>query len=522
MRWHRWGGIGVSVVLALGVLSGCASAKGEVGLGDVVTASGEPAVATATAQPDTTTPVPAGFERYYEADVTWTDCPDVTADAQCATVNAPLDWQDPDSDMISLKLARLPAQGKKQGSLLINPGGPGGSGVELLSSARFLFSNQLLDAYDVIGFDPRGVGGSTPVTCLQTTEEKDAFWDTNWPGTPEGYASSEQILQPFLEACAANTGALLGKVDTGSAARDMDMIRALVGDPKLNFLGYSYGTQLGAFYAELFPKNVGRMVLDGAMDPAITAAELEVQQAGGFQRALEAYVDDCLTEPDCPLQGPRDAALAQIHDFLKQVEATPLATDSGRTLSLTSALNGLFVTMYEDSAWFMLTDALREALREGNGTKLLDLNDLYQNRDETGYLDNSNEAFLAVSCLDRRAPADWPSVEAQAARIVEAAPTFGEFWAYSEKMCDLWPYPQVGGPHKITADGAAPILVIGTTGDPATPYAWSESLAAQLGATLLTYEGNGHTAYGRSNKCVTEAVDTYLTTGTLPPHNKTC
>jgi pimeloyl-ACP methyl ester carboxylesterase len=351
----------------------------------------------------------------------------------------------------------------------------------------------------------------------------DAFLDATWPSTPEGYAASEPVMKAFDDACAANTGELLGKVDTASAARDMDLIRALVGDAKLNYLGYSYGTFLGATYAELLPQNVGRMVLDGAMDPSISSTELDVAQAEGFQHALEAYVDDCLTGADCPLVSPRDAALTQIHDFLKAAETTPLPTDSGRSLGISSALAGLFLTMYEDSYWFLLTDALTQAIEDGDGTGLLELSDMYNDRDANGYYTNSTEAFLSISCLDRRAPADLPSAEARAAQLVQVAPTFGEFWGYDEKLCDLWAYPQVGGPHQIQAAGAPPIVVVGTTGDPATPYEWAESLASQMeSATLLSYRGNGHTAYGRSNDCIQGAVDAYLLDGVVPAEGTMC
>jgi pimeloyl-ACP methyl ester carboxylesterase len=350
----------------------------------------------------------------------------------------------------------------------------------------------------------------------------DKFWAATWPSTPEGYESSVEVVKPFADACGENTGPLLGHIDTGSAAKDLDLMRAVLGDERLNYLGYSYGTELGAAYAEAFPENVGRLVLDGAVDSSLSAEAHEVSQAQGFQKALEAYVQDCLADATCPLKAPASAAMDQIHGLLVSIDNKPLQTGSARLLTVPLALNGLFVTMYEDAAWPMLTQALEGAL-DGDGAGLLSLSDIYLERGPDGYENNQSEAFLAISCLDSRSAADLPSVEKHAAALKEASPTFGEFWGYGEKTCDVWPYPQVGEPHRVSAPGAAPMIVIGTTGDPATPYAEAQSLASQLeSAELLTYRGEGHTAYGRSNACVAGVVDAYFLKGTMPKEGKTC
>jgi len=457
--------------------------------------------------------------------VTWKPCDDVARGAECATIKAPLDWDQPDGDTIDIAMARLVAAKPDQrvGSLLLNPGGPGGSGIGFLDYFSSLAGQGVLDSFDVIGFDPRGVGDSSAVVCFTTTQELDDFYAVDWPVTPEGFAESAEIVRPFVEACDQNTGPLLGHVDTDSSAKDMDLIRAVLGDQELYYVGYSYGSQLGAAYAELFPDNVGRLVLDGAVDPSLPSSEHDLAQATGFQQALGAYVDDCLGKSGCPLTGSKDAALNQIHELLVSIAAKPLPGDGQRELTLPLALNGLLVTMYEDSAWFMLTTALGQALK-GDGIGLLMLSDIYLDRDDTeGYTTNQMEAFVAIGCLDSRAPADLASAQAQADRLIKAAPTFGEFWGFSEKLCDQWPYPQVGEPKAVTAAGAAPILVIGTTGDPATPFAWAQALADQLeSGVLLTYEGHGHTAYGRSNSCVNEVVDAYLVDGAVPGDGKVC
>jgi pimeloyl-ACP methyl ester carboxylesterase len=505
-------GLGGCAVVA-GAIQADASAKAGSGKAGPSTPAPK---ATATPAEPSASADPSGLD--------WTACSDVAKGAECATVKAPLDWSKPDGDQIDIAVARIPARDpdNRVGSLLLNPGGPGGSGVSFLGSAAGLVGRDVRDAFDLVGFDPRGVGRSSAVTCYTETAKLDEFWAATWPMTPEGYEASAKIVEPFAQACADNTGPLLGHVDTDSSARDMDLLREVLGDSQLYYLGYSYGTQLGAAYAELFPDKVGRMVLDGAVDPSLPSSEHEVVQAKGFQQALEAYVDDCLQGDVCPLTGPKQAALDQIHDLLVSIQAKPLPTGETRQLTVPLALNGLLVTMYEDSAWFMLTQALGEALK-GNGSTLLFLSDAYLERGPNGYENNQMEAFIAIGCLDGRDPADLASVEAHAKALKQAAPTFGEFWGYAEKLCELWPYPQVGSPHKVSAPGAAPIVVIGTTGDPATPYEWAVSLAGQLqGSSLVTYEGNGHTAYGRSNSCVTKAIGAYLVNGEIPENGLTC
>jgi hypothetical protein len=247
-----------------------------------------------------------------------------------------------------------------------------------------------------------------------------------------------------------------------------------------------------------------------------------VEQARGFQQSLEAYVEDCLGSSSCPLKAPKEAALGQIHDLLASIAAKPMDTGQARKLTGPLALNGVALAMYDEGYWSWLTLALEDALG-GDGAELLNLSDGYLGRGDNGYESNTMPAFLAISCLDSRSPADLASVQAHAEALKEATPTLGEFWGYGEKLCDLWPYPATGEPHRVSAPGAAPIVVIGTTGDPATPYEWAESLADQLeSGVLITYKGEGHTAYGRSNTCVGDAVDAFLLDGTPPKDGLTC
>ncbi|MDR2453739.1 MAG: alpha/beta hydrolase [Bifidobacteriaceae bacterium] len=456
----------------------------------------------------------------------WERCTAATG-AECATLEVPLDWDNPEGETIELALARIPAtnQAERIGSLLLNPGGPGGSGVDRLGQLASTMGAEVAARYDVVGFDPRGVGKSTAVTCYTETTQLDEFFAASWPRTPEGYEQSLAVVEPFAQACAENSGPVLAHVDTVSSAKDMDAIREFVGDAQLNFLGYSYGTLLGATYADLFPEKVGRMVLDGALDPSVKADLHEVEQAAGFEAALEAYLRDCLSGSLCPFSGTVEQAKAEIHQFLLDVEANPLPTGDadGRELTVPLAIAGIIVAMYEDDYWPLETLALLPALESGDGESLLMLSDAYFEREQGRYLSNQMEAFIAINCLDDRSPADLESAQAHAEALKQASPTLGEFWAYGEKQCAVWPYPQVGSPHVITAPGAGPILVIGTTGDPATPYHGAVALADQLeSGVLLTFEGEGHTAYGRSNDCIGGAVDTYLLEGVPPADGLTC
>jgi pimeloyl-ACP methyl ester carboxylesterase len=462
---------------------------------------------------------PKGFEDYYGQSLEWAECGE---GFQCATASAPLSWQDAGAGSIEVALKRIPASGQKVGSLLVNPGGPGGSGVDFVSDpARF--GQSLRSSFDIVGFDPRGVGQSTPVKCYDDAG-KDEFLSTDYPYTPEGLADRRDSVRAWGQACAENTGPLLGKVDTQSAARDMDMLRAALGDDELNYLGFSYGTQLGATYAGLFPDRSGRLVLDGALDPTLGSDEVALQQAEGFESALRAYVTDCQASSDCPLTGDVTSGLQQIQAIVEDAEPNPIPTSSGRSVTKKLAFYGVAVTMYDEASWSFLTQALQEVLWEGKGDDLLYLADVYNDRNEDGsFKSNSEEAFRAINCADSRAEEDMGKMQDLAAQIREAAPTLGESFGYSGVECTDWPYPAAKQEFDPAAKGAPPILVVGTTNDPATPYRWAEALAKTLSSgRLVTYEGEGHTAYGRSNTCIAGAVEDYLVEGTVPDEGLTC
>jgi pimeloyl-ACP methyl ester carboxylesterase len=461
-----------------------------------------------------------GLDAIYAQQLDWQAC----GELECATLVVPMDYAEPDGETIEIAVSRSTATGDRIGSLLINPGGPGSSGIDALSSIALpRFGAEVVERYDVVGFDPRGVASSTPVTCVDGPA-MDRITATDFDfATDQGLAAAEAAYGELGAACLANTGPVLEHVDTVSAARDMDVLRAVLGDETLNYVGYSYGTQLGATYAALFPEQVGRLVLDGALDPTLSAQELSEGQAGGFENALRAYVADCQAGADCPLSGSVDDGLAQVKAVLDRARRSPLPTGTDRPLTGALAFSGIALPLYDESSWSYLTAGLGAAL-DGDGSVLLQLADLYYDRAADGsYATNSTQAFWSIGCADDRGTTDPAEMRAQAVQIEQVAPTVGYFFGYGGAICAQWPVPEAGGLDDYSAAGAAPIVVIGTTNDPATPYQWAESLAETLDSgTLLTYEGEGHTAYGRSNACIAGAVDAYLLEGTVPADGTRC
>ncbi len=378
-------------------------------------------------------------------------------------------------------------------------------------------------AYDLVGLDPRGVGRSTPVSCL-SNDRMDAY--TAVDITPADQARTDALVaadKEFAAACQQKSGAFLGHVSTVESARDLDVLRALLGDAKLHYLGKSYGTFLGATYAGLFPTRVGRMVLDGAMDPSLDAVAGNKAQAGGFETAWSAFAQDCVKHDDCPLGGTEKQAGEQLDVLFKQLEAHPLPTDSSRTLSASQATTGVIQAMYAEFLWPQLRTALTTA-KAGDGTGLLKLSDDYYERSADGSYPNLMYANMAVNCLDLPAPFTGPDQVRSAVPAFEAvSPHFGQDMAWMALSCTYWPVKATGAAHTVRAAGSAPIVVVGTTRDPATPYAWAQSLAGQLeSGRLLTYDGDGHTAYGRHNSCVDDAVNRYLLGGDAPAAGTRC
>ena len=463
-----------------------------------------------------------------------------TATFSCAVITVPLDYANPKGETISIAVKKRAATGgHAQGALFINPGGPGDSGVSFAERAGNAFSPDLLNAYDIIGFDPRGVGSSTAITC---SSDDDSSSSTAEPSTSAGATASpsagteasggesyeewaestRQSFQELTEQCASHTepAALLDHVDTVSAARDLDILRALAGQEKLNYLGFSYGTYLASVYAETFPGNTGRMVLDGAIDPSLSLAEQGLGQAKGFEQALRTYVDYCQNSTGCPLSGGTDAGVQQIRDLITSANSTPLATgDPNRTVTGSDIVAALSEYLYTtEQNWEPLNKALDQAINHRDGSAFV-----ASEEQETSSKDDGGGAFQAVTCLDYPVEGDKTTWAAQYEQAKREAPVFADSAVGMDLVCSVWGHNGTRKPAQIHARGAAPILVVGTTGDPATPYAWSKSLAEQLDSgQLLTWEGNGHTAYGGDASCVNDAVDAYLISGTMPKKGLTC
>lgn len=466
------------------------------------------------------------FEAFYAQTPAWEGCGE---GLECSTVMVPADWAEPDGPTIDVAVARRLATDPEAriGSLLYNPGGPGVSGAQLVRDfGAQLVTPEVLARYDLVGFDPRGVGDSAPIDCLED-EELDAYlaYDVE-AETDEGLADLAEQAQEFADGCAASAGPLLAHLDTPSAARDMDVLRAALGEERLTYLGKSYGTLLGAHYAEQFPQRVGRLVLDGALDPANGYDDVVLGQAGGLELAFRNYLQACLdgeTSDECPVRGSVDEAAQQVQQVIAQAEEQPLTTGSDRELTVSLAVTGIITPLYDDASWPVLDEALAAAL-VGDGAPLLRLADLYAGRNADGSYDsNLLEAFTAINCLDYAVDDAPDAMRALEDQLAQESPTFGPYLAYGELTCGLWPEEPVRASEPIAASGAAPILVVGTTGDPATPYQWSQALAEQLeSGRLLTYEGEGHTAYARASACVDAAVDGYLLDGVLPGEGATC
>lgn len=458
---------------------------------------------------------------FYSQELTWTEC---GVGFDCTDVTAPLDWEDPGKGEITLSVVRHRAEGTPVGSLLTNPGGPGASGVDLvLNSLDYAVGADLIENFDVIGFDPRGVGASTAVTCYDAPQMDEYLYGI--PAAARGTAEWEAELldshKAFAEACDANSGGILPYITTVNAARDMDLIRAVLGDKQLNYLGYSYGTFLGATYAKLYPEKAGRLVLDGAIDPAVPGLEVGATQALGFESALRAYMQDCLDSGECPFNGTVDEAMTDLGALLASVDSTPLKSGDGRMLGADSLMTAIIAALYSQDSWGYLTQALDEAL-QGDPTSALFLADFYNGRENGTYTDNSAEAFRAYNCMDYPVEDDPAAEAAINAKIAQGAPTIAPYWTGPDS-CSVWPYPPTGTRGEIKAEGAGPILVIGTTNDPATPYEWSESLANQLEeGVLITRVGEGHTGYNKGNACVDDAVEAFLLDDVVPEDGLRC
>ncbi|MGW2897910.1 alpha/beta fold hydrolase [Streptomyces sp. NPDC001212] len=472
------------------------------------------------AEPEATAAVPAGLLRYYQQQLDWKPCPDKPA-FQCTTLKAPLDYAHPDAGDITLAATRKRATGtgaKRIGSLLYNPGGPGFSAITGLWAAADAFSPSVRAAYDLVAVDPRGVGDSTPVDCdTDTALALPKAGVINTAGKPD-FEGEDAVNEKIADACQLHSGRLLPHVGTLEAARDLDLMRALVGDKRLHFLGLSYGTYLGTTYAELFPSRVGRMVLDGAVDPAIDGYHRFLDAAHGHQVAWESFAADCATRTDCPVGHSVEEANRTLDSLVAALDQNPL--QPGKDVTITGqSLLAIVAIALRAPAWENLRVLLSEVTHRVT-TALKKVSAADQTNSVVSGL-----GLTAVNCLSAPLGPRFTPAQAEAAlpEFVRASPQFGAFYSTFLQGCAHWPIGPTQPSHRITAPGTPPILVVGTTRDPATPYVWSQSLARQLSSgRLLTRNGDGHTAFFQGSTCVDTAIDRYLLSGQLPPVGTVC
>ena len=449
--------------------------------------------------------------------VEWSDC---DGGFECADVAAPLNWLQAGEEYVSIRLMRK-AGTEQLPAMLINPGGPGASTTDWMRGGYdTIGTSWLRQNFQLVAFDPRGVGESTAVVCSDD-ELKDQllYGQSEFEyGSEEDISYSEDLMLRFAESCQLD-GPSPAYFNTQQTARDMELIRELLGEELLNYLGFSYGTELGATYAALFPERVGKFVLDGAVDPELDSSSQLLGQVRGFDKALRAYLADCLGATYCPFDGSVDDAMRRISGFLQARETSPLETDfEGRELGIQGAIYGILVTLYSQGSWPYLSQAFDEAFY-GDGTLMLMLADFYNDREnEGGYLTNVNEANFAINCADARLKDAGDDLDQE---ILEASIVWGKYFSTPDISCTGWPDGIGMEILDFDVELANQPIIIGTTGDPATPYEQAVSLANHLGGKLLTLRGEGHTAYG-DNGCIDSLVDAYLAGEDLGEGSLTC
>lgn len=446
--------------------------------------------------------------------------------AQCGMITVPVDYAKPDGETASIALIRFPATGSKIGSLVINPGGPGESGIGAAADLLDSLPPNVRKRFDLVGFDPRGVGSSTPAVRCNTDAQNDADRaDPQVDYSPAGIAHIEDTEKQFVARCVDKVGKdFLANVGTVNVAKDLDQLRAALGDEKLNYLGYSYGTRIGSVYAEAFPDKVRAMILDGAVDPTADPLQSNIDQAAAFQKAFDDYAADCAKSPACPLGTDPAKATDVYKNLVDPLVAKPAHTGDPRGLGYSDAVIGTITALYSPEIWRHLTDGLTE-LAAGHGDTLLMLADAYMDRDEQGHYTNANDALIAINCVDEPPITDRAKVIDEDRRSREVAPflSYGQFTGNAPlDTCAFWPVPPTSTPHQVSAPGLPPTLVVSTTGDPATPYQAGVDLAKQLGGGLLTFDGTQHTVVFEGEACVDKYAAAYLIDLTLPPPNAKC
>ncbi|MGW3445996.1 alpha/beta hydrolase [Streptomyces sp. NPDC001076] len=515
-RYVRWAAAVAAGLLVAGCSSGSSGGGGDEGKA----ASRQPSAATSAATGSAGLPASLTSQK-----LDWGRCKATSDSAapgdewRCATLKVPLDWAKPDGGTIGLALIREQASGgsgKRIGSLLFNFGGPGGSGLSTMPYYASTVS-ALRERYDLVSWDPRGVGASEGIRCRSDKDIQRAESIDSTPDTAAEETAYFQDAADFGKGCEKAAGKLIAHVSTTDTARDMDLMRQVLGDTKMHYFGISYGTELGGVYAHLFPKKAGRLILDAVVDPTADSVGQEKNQAAGFQRALDDYLKSTGQDPD---QGSQ-----KIVDLLDRLDATPLPTSSGRKLTQSLAVTGIVLPLYSQDSWPSLTSALKAA-EEGDGSELLSLADQYNERDSSGHYGTTTHSQRVISCLDDKERPTLAETRKRLAGFEKVSPVFGDFLGWdSAGWCHDWPVAGQWDTPEVSAPGAAPILLVGNTGDPATPYEGARRMADELGKGVgveLTWKGEGHGAYGSGSDCVDSAVNTYLLSGTVPKDGTVC
>jgi pimeloyl-ACP methyl ester carboxylesterase len=486
----RWS---VAALLTLGVLTAAACATEA---DDPLAGGGS---TTTPADEDVPTPDP----------IDWDDCGAV----DCATLDVPLDYADPEGEQIELYIARSPAAGERKGALFVNPGGPGAGAAELAEILPFLLPEEIADHFDIVGIDPRGVGGSTPIDC--GIDAADLYAVDPTIETPEDEEALLEVSQDYADDCGEQYPDLLPFLGTRDVARDMDMVRAAMGEEQISFLGFSYGTALGQVYADLFPDRVRSMVLDGVLELGPTGLELADDQAAGFETALDRFVEYCDAGEGCAVAGEALDAVEEVLAMAEEPGGIP-APDADRPAGPGEAGLGIGYALYSQSFWGRLGDALAEA-RDGDASEIVAMADAY-----IGVGDF--EVYFAINCMDFAWPTGDPDAFFAAAETTaaETAPHFGEALVNDYIRCVDWPVAPTPL-EATTAPGTPPILVISTTGDPATPYEAGVAVAGRLeSGVLVTNEGDGHTVVADGKDCIDDLVTAYLVDDVVPEDGTTC
>lgn len=488
----------------------------------------DPTDPTSTEGFDPTEGVDEALVPFYEQEVEWSSCEGGT---QCAVIEAPMDWFNPDPDKtVEVHFNVQEATGEAQGHLLYNPGGPGASGFDYVAQyADYLVPPEIRESYNLVGFDPRGVARSTPITCYDDPEtlydwmfatddgdEAPEYDDADWL-SDEALDQSREGAKEFAEACEQYTGEAISYFGTEQAASDMDLIRALLGEEQLDYYGVSYGTLLGATYAGLFPENVGRFVLDAAVSPESTDADGTLFQAKGFELALGNFLEDCIAGSDCPIDASsRQGALDEMTELFDELDKKPLKGSNDRLLGGSNFFTSIAANLYAEFQWPVLREIIGDVM-DGDATSAFTAVDEYYGVNPDGtFVDNSFEALVGINCLDYAPESDYDVIRDNAEIVQEEAPTVGRYFSGLSSCLD-WPNAGSRDQSKIEAPGANPIIVIGGINDPATPYEQSVSLADQLeSGVLITVSAEGHGQYGQGNACVDGPVSNYLLTGDAP------